>query len=890
MLDGNAVRIVKLPYGTTSWVDLTSDTAKMKAVLGIAVDPQGTVYAIENVLRTSENTAVVTPKIWSLPKDGTTWNDISGVSPAFTNPFDIAADGEGNVFVSDFPGNNNIMNGTKIFKRGAYESTWTNVVPAGTMPFVSFGIDVDPFDNVVASDLFSNTVKKLGYGKGSNGWTAIEVTTPPNGTLFDVATDGNGYVYATIYSNRANVSRLMAAIVYNGNGGTGGTVPLDTTGYAPNASATVSGNTGNLSKAGHTFGGWATAATQPWTVYSPGDTIHPTQTTTLYAVWTPIVSYTITYQAGTGGTISGSGSETVVSGSHPAAVPTVTPADGYTFLGWSSDGGATLLSSSQLSSVVVSGNVTYTAYFQAPNVIALESLKLDSAGYSLSIGATHQTVVTAVYSDDSEQPLTSGVTFSSSNPSAATVNESTGLVTAVGGGSTVIKAVYGGKEAQANVDVTAPSNGTSPSEDSSTPAKPDPVVDIFVDGVKQEQLATAKRDTVNGRIVTTVTLDNQKVTDKLERENNKLLTIPVSGNSNVVVGTLTGSLVKAMETKDAHIQIVTDRATYTLPASQIKIDSISAQVGSDAKPEDITIQIQISESSEEKANQVQAAAEREGFASVVQPVDFEITATYGSQSVQANKFNSYVERRIALPEGIDPSNITTGVVLTEDGELYHVPTVVIREDGKAYAVVNSLTNSTYTVIYNPSEMSDVADHWANAEVNDMTSRLILEGVSAAEFQPDADITRAEFAAIVTRGLGIQGAPYADAFADVNAGDWYAGAVQAAVEYDLLNGYEDGAFRPDARITRQEAAVVLSRAAAIAKLASTLTDAEIDGALSAFADGGDVASWAQANVSAAIDLGLMNGRGDKLDVASNLTRAETAVLVRRLLQAASLINS
>ncbi|MDF0753100.1 S-layer homology domain-containing protein, partial [Marinobacter sp. 71-i] len=76
------------------------------------------------------------------------------------------------------------------------------------------------------------------------------------------------------------------------------------------------------------------------------------------------------------------------------------------------------------------------------------------------------------------------------------------------------------------------------------------------------------------------------------------------------------------------------------------------------------------------------------------------------------------------------------------GELYHEPTVVVQENGKSYAKINSLTNSTYSVIYNPRVMADMSAHWAGAEVNDMTSRLIIEGVNDTEFMPDAAITRA----------------------------------------------------------------------------------------------------------------------------------------------------
>ncbi len=957
---GNTARILKFPPGATPGTYTPDDIAEgagMHAVLGIATDSQGNVYAVDSVFSDPDDSTTPAPKIWKLTNGSTEWSDITGLASPLENPFDIAVDGEGNVFVTDIPSFDS-LSAANLFKLGAKDGSWTSVTPtAGQAPFIAFGLDVDPYDNVLAADLISGSVRKLKYGQSSDDWSTVEATPGSGGMLFDVAADKYGYQYSVNFE-RLNVVRLMAAVTYDGNGGSGA-APTDDKGYKPGEVATVLGQSA-LTKSGEIFGGWNTESDGSGTAYAPGDTIALKRSVTLYAVWLPAsATFTVTYSAGIGGTFAGAASETVAAGGSPASVPTVTPNPGYTFLGWSSDGGTTLLSSSELGAAAIFGNKSYTAYYsyQAPSAPTVSRLELDSASYSLSVGETHQTVVTAVYSDDSKQPLLSGVTFSSDKPAIASVSPDTGLVNANASGEAVITAVYGSHQAKANVTVIAPltptdppvtpgnpenppvtpENPENPEEPGNPPVTPEnpeepenppvtpenpgspenppespesptespnqpsttgstgvtgttpPGVKVIVDGVEQERLAAAEQDTIDGRTVTKVVLDSRKIIDKLARENNKLLTIPISGNSQVVVGLLTGSLVKAMETNAAEIRIVTDRAAYTLPAAQLDIDSISAQIGLDAKLEDITIQIQIIEASGEKAAQVQAAAEREGYRSIVHPVDFEITATYGAQVVQANRFNSYVERMIALPEGIDSADITTGVVLTQGGELFHVPTVVIRQNGVAYAVMNSLTNSTYSVIYNPSEMVDVAGHWANAEVNDMASRLIVEGVSATEFRPDASVTRAEFAAIVTRGLGIQGAPYADAFADVDASDWYAGAVQAAVDYGLIDGYEEGAFRPKQRISRQEAAVVLSRASAIAKLKSTVLDAEADRALSAFADGGEVAGWARANVAAAVELGLINGRGDRLDVAASLTRAETAVLVRRLLQAADLIN-
>lgn len=75
------------------------------------------------------------------------------------------------------------------------------------------------------------------------------------------------------------------------------------------------------------------------------------------------------------------------------------------------------------------------------------------------------------------------------------------------------------------------------------------------------------------------------------------------------------------------------------------------------------------------------------------------------------KIQLYVERMIVIPEGAEPSQITIGIILNSDGTFSHVPTVISMIDGKHYARINCLTNSTYLLIYSPKIFRDVEKHW-----------------------------------------------------------------------------------------------------------------------------------------------------------------------------------
>ena len=241
--------------------------------------------------------------------------------------------------------------------------------------------------------------------------------------------------------------------------------------------------------------------------------------------------------------------------------------------------------------------------------------------------------------------------------------------------------------------------------------------------------------------------------------------------------------------------------------------------------------------------------------------------------MEVSKFNAYVERLIALPEGVAPSGITTGVVLNPDGTFSHVPTAVAMIDGKYYAKINSLTSSAYTVIYSPKTFKDVENHWVQKDIRDMASRLIISGVGDELFEPERSITRAEFAAVMVRALGLGPEEYKNNYADVKAGEWYSKYISTASSHGLIRGYDDGTFKPEEKITRQEAMAILTRAMDVTRLGEELEEEARD-ILAAFSDEAGVSGWAEDSVAKCVKTGIVTGRNDgRIAPLDNITRAE-----------------
>lgn len=111
-----------------------------------------------------------------------------------------------------------------------------------------------------------------------------------------------------------------------------------------------------------------------------------------------------------------------------------------------------------------------------------------------------------------------------------------------------------------------------------------------------------------------------------------------------------------------------------------------------------------------------------------------------------------------------------------------------------------------------NDFSDVtADSWYNQTVSTLARMGIVKGYEDGSFRPNAPITRAEFGAIATRFFAETGATYEPGtFTDVTGDEWFANAIQDAVNLGLIGGYEDGTVRPNNNITRAESCAIVNR--------------------------------------------------------------------------------
>lgn len=208
----------------------------------------------------------------------------------------------------------------------------------------------------------------------------------------------------------------------------------------------------------------------------------------------------------------------------------------------------------------------------------------------------------------------------------------------------------------------------------------------------------------------------------------------------------------------------------------------------------------------------------------------------------------------------------------------------IRTDGLAGKNPDVRRSS---VIYPGKTFSDIIGHENQSAAEALAQRNIISGRTEDSFEPDGTMTRAEFSAIIVRGLGLCEKSGA-VFTDVEPDDWFYSFVNTAYSYGIVNGVSDSEFNPDGTITREEAAVMSARAAGLCGMDTELNAFEARDILAVFFDYVQVSEWAAGALAFCYDNGILSGETDEIKPKEAVTRAEIAQLLFNMLSHSMLI--
>jgi hypothetical protein len=203
-----------------------------------------------------------------------------------------------------------------------------------------------------------------------------------------------------------------------------------------------------------------------------------------------------------------------------------------------------------------------------------------------------------------------------------------------------------------------------------------------------------------------------------------------------------------------------------------------------------------------------------------------------------------------------------------------LPTTVDPETGTVTALTDHFTVFALMAKPDMPALNDIPGHWAEKYILRLVSLGVVGGYEDGSYRPEAGITRQEFAKMVVLAAGLE----ADAEPELTFADageiagWARGYVSAAVKAGIITGVGDNRFAPADPVTRAQAATMIIRALGI----------EASGTPEAFADGDAIPEWALSSIQAAVEKAIIDGFEDNTFRPDlNATRAQAAKMLSRL---------
>ncbi|MBO4897862.1 MAG: S-layer homology domain-containing protein [Clostridia bacterium] len=236
---------------------------------------------------------------------------------------------------------------------------------------------------------------------------------------------------------------------------------------------------------------------------------------------------------------------------------------------------------------------------------------------------------------------------------------------------------------------------------------------------------------------------------------------------------------------------------------------------------------------------------------------------------------------------------TVTITVTPD-EGYEVDTVTVKDANGNEIPVTRLGAKTFTYKQPASEVTvditfkeagdepytskgkfiDVNEgDWFYDAVYEAVDDGIVYGMTENTYEPQLELTRAMFAAMLHRYDGSEASEYEFTFEDIPEDAWYVDDIRWAAEHGIIKGYDDKTFGPDDKITREQAVAMMQRYTAYKGIDTAVEDGSV---LEAYSDKDTISSYAVEPITWALSAGVIKGRSeDTLAPLDNITRAEIA---------------
>lgn len=218
-----------------------------------------------------------------------------------------------------------------------------------------------------------------------------------------------------------------------------------------------------------------------------------------------------------------------------------------------------------------------------------------------------------------------------------------------------------------------------------------------------------------------------------------------------------------------------------------------------------------------------------------------------------------------------------------------IETKTVKETKKGLPEKNENVKHMPIVKYDITfqDITGVNAHKNQVAIEALAARDIIAGKTKDNFGPNENMTRAEFATIVVKSLGLKLVDESN-FKDVNTSDWFSKYVATANKYGIVNGKTKDKFEPNGNITKEEAASMVMRASKLAGMNTELNTGAVRDSLAGFGDYVTVSEWAMPGMAFVYNENILDSSEMKINPKKAITRSEIAQMLFNMLGKANLL--
>lgn len=406
--------------------------------------------------------------------------------------------------------------------------------------------------------------------------------------------------------------------------------------------------------------------------------------------------------------------------------------------------------------------------------------------------------------------------------------------------------------------------------------------------IKTQAASVSSRTSAGGRSANRYTLSSSVLTDAYNLSASRFsryrvtFTVPSTQAAAMVEVPVDAVIRVKGQSNQASFAVVYGDIVYEVPFRAFD-DAVLAEAV--RKYGQVYLLIEIDKGNVGQASKLRSALSQNQMLMISDAYAFNLSFVSGSRNETGPVLKDYAVMELTISGSLDSQQHTAVWLDPNTGKVAYVPTSIRSQGNTSVVTFKHKANDAYAVIRYNATYSDIpANHWARKDLQILLNKLIIEGRTAQRFDPNQPITRAEFAEFIVRGLGLEGdADAAKVFRDLGTSSNKAAYIGAAYKANIVAGVSEGRFEPNSLITREQMASMMVRAARAAGVEILLSRNQSDYLVS-YGDYNALSAWARGDMARAVEAKIISGiSGNRLGPQNNATRAEAAVMIKRLLE-------